>query len=337
MKYILSPDCLNVEGYLRNTILDLMRQNYAIIPKWDSNINSIKDPDFFNFLIKEEYIIENLYKKINKISVNYSSPEIIETIILDNYFNINTIQLIHFFNIRKVALITNSINDELVKYIKLLQNKDVNAIEVHFSIENLDDSLVNKINNITLNYLNCGFVVYVKKNCSVIIPNQVVLKNTSFHEERLNIGVNKFFINFLNYYESTLHNVYHNKKVYVSQCGEVYNSIDKTIYLGNTKNPEMILSNLVKCSLIWNTPKTKISVCQDCEFRNMCNDSRTPMQNKNNELFYINECNYNPYIAKWEGEEGYKTLAECGVISDENGFSIDHEKIAEINKELWGE
>ncbi|HLV91705.1 MAG TPA: hypothetical protein VKX34_01175, partial [Aequorivita sp.] len=54
-------------------------------------------------------------------------------------------------------------------------------------------------------------------------------------------------------------------------------------------------------------------------------------------MYNTTECNYNPYIAKWEGEEGYKTLSECGVISNENGFTIDHDKIAEINAKLWGE
>ncbi len=37
------------------------------------------------------------------------------------------------------------------------------------------------------------------------------------------------------------------------------------------------------------------------------------------------------------GEEDYFSLAECGVVSNETEFSIDHERIAEINKQLWGE
>lgn len=75
----------------------------------------------------------------------------------------------------------------------------------------------------------------------------------------------------------------------------------------------------------------------DCEFQNICTDNRLPKRRSGNGSWYnIYECNYNPYIAKWKGEEGYRTLAECGVNSDENGFSKNHERIAKINEELWG-
>ena len=69
----------------------------------------------------------------------------------------------------------------------------------------------------------------------------------------------------------------------------------------------------------------------------MCVDNRLPYKRKENEWFHKIECKYNPYIAKWEGEEGYQTLEECGVLSNEKGFSIDHEKIAKINAVLWDE
>ena len=46
-----------------------------------------------------------------------------------------------------------------------------------------------------------------------------------------------------------------------------------------------------------------------CEHRHMCVDSRTPLKGK---CFYFfkHECKYNPYIAKWQGEEGYITVEE---------------------------
>lgn len=88
----------------------------------------------------------------------------------------------------------------------------------------------------------------------------------------------------------------------------------------------------------WHSAKTKTDICQNCEFRYMCIDNRLPTQRQTDGLWYHTvECNYNPYIAKWKGEEGYRTLAQCGVKSDETGFSIDHERIAKINEELWGE
>jgi hypothetical protein len=84
--------------------------------------------------------------------------------------------------------------------------------------------------------------------------------------------------------------------------------------------------------------KENTFICSHCEYKNMCYDLREPFYNSViNKWYHKQECNYNPYIAKWKGEDGYRTLQECGVISNENGFSIDHEMIAKINLELWGE
>ena len=87
----------------------------------------------------------------------------------------------------------------------------------------------------------------------------------------------------------------------------------------------------------WNVKKDDSSVCSDCEFRYACMDRRIPEPRLVLGWFHATECPYNPYICKWQGEEGYRTLAECGVVSNAEDFSIDHERIAAINAELWGE
>lgn len=80
-----------------------------------------------------------------------------------------------------------------------------------------------------------------------------------------------------------------------------------------------------------------IDVCKDCEFRYMCVDAAIPNKRKDNSWYRSSECNYNPYISKWNNEEGYKTLSECGIIVGETGFSIDKEKLNTIINELWEE
>ena len=69
----------------------------------------------------------------------------------------------------------------------------------------------------------------------------------------------------------------------------------------------------------------------------MCVDNRLPYQRKNGNWYHKKECNYNPYISKWKGEEGYHTIEACGVITNENGYYRDDERIASINKGLWSE
>jgi len=104
----------------------------------------------------------------------------------------------------------------------------------------------------------------------------------------------------------------------------------------NVESLKKIFNDHAKLKL-WFIHKDLIDVCKDCEYRHMCVDSRLPNQRKDESSYHEEECSYNPYICKWKGEEGYKTLEECGVISNDQGFSIDHDKIASLNEKLWAD
>ena len=87
----------------------------------------------------------------------------------------------------------------------------------------------------------------------------------------------------------------------------------------------------------WNITKDQIDVCKDCEFRHMCTDCRVFIKDPENIYSQPAKCTYNPYIAKWQGEEGYVPVEECGKYTRETGFVVNHERVAELNKQLWGE
>jgi len=135
-----------------------------------------------------------------------------------------------------------------------------------------------------------------------------------------------FQINLLIFSESKEHNVFFNRKIYFTGSKPFATEGTDCRINDNFDEPK-----------IWLSSKDKTDICKHCEYRYMCVDNRIPVMRKENEWYHDTECNYNPYIAKWENEENYKTLIECGVISNKNEFSFNHEKIAEINKELWGE
>ena len=98
---------------------------------------------------------------------------------------------------------------------------------------------------------------------------------------------------------------------------------------------QMDFNELILKSTSNNINVNKILICKDCEFRFVCSNDFELIYDNLLEVFTKKtDCKYNPYIAKWEGEEGYQTLEECGVISDETGFFIDHKKIAIINAGL---
>jgi len=142
------------------------------------------------------------------------------------------------------------------------------------------------------------------------------------------------------YNESQHHNTFANRKLHVAETGTFGNtptSLDRWRFQGVDLShiPGIISSDQFRSQ--WDIPKNGIDVCRDCEHRHMCVDPILTMQRPDGSCFRPKECAYNPYICKWKGEEGYRTLAECGVVSNADGFSIDHERIAAINAELWGE
>jgi hypothetical protein len=87
---------------------------------------------------------------------------------------------------------------------------------------------------------------------------------------------------------------------------------------------------------LWSISKNKIEVCCSCEFNRICLDNRIPIQNtKNEKWIYSTECEYNPFISKWKGEDGYTNLEDAGIIVKQNNFIIDRRKINQLNKKLW--
>jgi len=51
-------------------------------------------------------------------------------------------------------------------------------------------------------------------------------------------------------------------------------------------------------------------VCQDCEFRHICTDCRAFIKDSNNIYSQPAKCGYNPYIAKWQNEEGWISVEQ---------------------------
>lgn len=142
--------------------------------------------------------------------------------------------------------------------------------------------------------------------------------------------------------ESISYHTYFSRKLFIDKRGDIRNAFESKEFFGNINQIKTAseLNSIVtshEFQYLWKVRKDKCDICKDCEFRHMCVDNRLPYEREKDQWYHKTECNYNPYISKWKDEAGYRTLAECGVVSNEHGFSIDHEKIAAINKELWGE
>ncbi|UOK43466.1 MULTISPECIES: hypothetical protein [Flavobacterium] len=146
--------------------------------------------------------------------------------------------------------------------------------------------------------------------------------------------------NLLTYFESAKCHVYFNRKLFIGKDSEIKNVFETVNVFGYLKDLSNInIKNLISLKGLnefWEVKKDDTFVCSDCEFRRLCVDNRVPIRGEG-KWKYNTECNYNPYISKWQHEEGYASLSECGVRSDLNEFYVDSEKINRINSQLWDE
>lgn len=155
-------------------------------------------------------------------------------------------------------------------------------------------------------------------------------------EPSITINPNNFVVNMENFIEAQQHNLYLNRKLIFTDKDRIvkHHNLLHTVYT----NKEAILEKLNSDEYqeICMVSKNQILVCNHCEFRYMCTDSRIPTKNKNDTWYYETECNYNPFICKWSHEEDYYTLKECGIDLDNNkGLKIDSLLLQNLFKKIW--
>lgn len=139
--------------------------------------------------------------------------------------------------------------------------------------------------------------------------------------------------------EAIYYHTYFNRKLYIGAKGEIKNAKETNVNFGYIYDciDKRILTNII-CSNefqeYWNVTKDKCDVCKHCEFRYMCVDNRLPYKRNHSEWYHKIECNYNPYIGKWSDNKDYKTLSECGIISNEHMFHINCNFLQKINAQI---
>ncbi|PKH50528.1 hypothetical protein CXF68_07385 [Tenacibaculum sp. Bg11-29] len=174
------------------------------------------------------------------------------------------------------------------------------------------------------------------ESVTIITNNKSILARKNLFrilitEENLGSFTNRDTID-LNYplfIESHSYHNYFNKKIHITFNGEIKNTPESPESFANLKEKdftEKISKAIIskKFQKYWKVHKDICDVCKNCEFRYMCVDNRIPQQRKLNEWYHKTECNYNPFIAKWKKEKGYKSLEKTGVISNHNKFFISH-------------
>jgi len=161
-------------------------------------------------------------------------------------------------------------------------------------------------------------------------------KPVSYNESSVN--PQSLIVNMPLYTESLHFNTFYNRKLCIDNDGKIKNYLTQKRSFGNIFSDEIedVISQKA-FQKIWKARKDLIDVCKECEFRYMCVDSRIPVKRKTYSYYHTTECPYNPYLCKWKSEEGYVPVSVCGTFFKETGFVPDKNKIASLNKQIWGE
>jgi SPASM domain peptide maturase of grasp-with-spasm system len=358
-------ECLPVRGYRRALIYDLARNDKRFIPlglydilqnftnkSLTSLINSFPDEqeiikEYLSFLQKHDYIFycdSNELDLFNSMKLDWQEPALLSTGIIEIH-NINLDYYNQIFNFllaagckQLVFYLDDSINVSLIKsLLSLLEASRIQSIDIVMSSSssNLDDfnqlAAVKRLNKI--------LITQATENNYNLATKQLRLKD-DFRFEKFRTSENSFIINLSFFTESRSHNSYFNQKIFFAKNGDIKNSFETSTVFANVNKIKSYeaLKTLVSSSEFqkqWHYNKDKCDVCKECEFRYMCLDNRELNERVDGSLYHKEECNYNPFICKWEGEEGYLNLEQCGVISNDSGCSIDNDKIDTINSKLW--
>ncbi len=359
----LFPNCLLVDGYIKSILYDIGKGDYYRIPKSISalirkgekfNYQSLKDSlSETNALIIEEWFLKFEELKLglfcekgerhlfSKISLDWSLPyKLINSII---YYKEDSFE--KAFN----QISSLMCQDLQIRFQSSMSSKSMRFIGMKIDSSNIKscEFVVRKIGHTNLNFLNSFinsnqrfrrfYFLNSLKNEFIKVGNSIIVfSNQKTFEDCTYIHSDYFVVNTLLFTESQNHNTCLNRKLCIDKDGYIRNCPYMEQHYGHISNTNIEdVVNLPEFQKWWHIKKDEIDVCKDCEFRHMCTDCRAFIKDPENIYSQPAKCTYNPYICKWEGEEGYVPVEECGTYSRETGFVPDKKKIKKLNKQIW--
>ncbi|MCK9321702.1 MAG: grasp-with-spasm system SPASM domain peptide maturase, partial [Bacteroidales bacterium] len=341
--FILPSTNILVRGYSRSIVLLLSESNYHYIPNAlyeilnlhpDRTIAEIKliyDNKFSNII--EEYFISLVKRRIvfplnfstehkpQKFIIGHTCDKIIDNAIIEIgektitnlKYLINELSELgceHLMLLSKGKNEKNKIYDFLVSF----NNTAFRSIDLAVSWDGTE--MNSFIESFFLSQIRLFRVfIYNANENSVNFYDKFRLKQYILSKDNI---LNKcelsfqtgFVISKSMYVDSISNNNCLGKKLIVTKDGNVKKCLLSNEVFGDiTKNT---LSQIISKENFWcymNYSKDEIDVCKDCEFRYMCIDCRfrrTTQDNFSQPVF----CTYNPYIAKWQSEDGWISVEQ---------------------------
>jgi SPASM domain peptide maturase of grasp-with-spasm system len=94
-----------------------------------------------------------------------------------------------------------------------------------------------------------------------------------------------------------------NRKISIDAAGNIKNCPAMKQSMGHISHTS--LASVIgqdEFTKYWHINKDQVNICKDCEFRYICHDCRTFIENPQDLFSKPLKCSYNPYEARWEDE-----------------------------------
>ncbi len=359
--YLRNRMCFTINGFNRAIIYDLNRQDYyfAPVPLYEIIVND--DVIIFDdaetkvwkqFLLDKELIFTidspSEIELFPIASTKFETPNLFSCLILHDNIAQKLFQNFESLHLLNVSVVVHKYDKlKTKKFLESLAKYEIDSIYLFLPEKNRNYSIhefenLNSIRQLFNIYLFDGSTQIESETEEKKVYDSVNVVSLPYSFENFSSAmlVEKMQVNYNHFFEAYNFHNYFNQKVYIDKRGNIKNGLNNQESYGNinsiTKEDFLKHIGSKKFQKLWNVKKEDTLVCKDCEFRFMCVDPRVPKLNSKGQWFHTEECNYNPYLSKWKGEEGYKTLTESGVDINESGeLFIDKEMLKNIFDAAW--
>ncbi|MDD5569531.1 MAG: grasp-with-spasm system SPASM domain peptide maturase [Bacteroidales bacterium] len=332
--------CIPVKGYERSAICDIHRCNVEFIPnslyeiitnnenKTYSELIEIFGAEqkqvideYFEFLLEKEFgyfFNKDELELFPKLNLQWDFYSDVSNAIIDlkEYSNydikeaIKQLDDIDCFHLQ-IRFFLKTQKEKIIELLELINETSIRSVQVMLSFNTLNNT--DEYIQLCKDYLKISKIECYNSRKSEIIDvfgnlSQVLLNGKKIKDETTcgMVDVGYFSPNTPHFTESQHHNTCLNRKISIDANGKIKNCPSMQKSFGNIKNTTL-KEALGKPGFkdLWSIRKDDIDVCKDCEFRYICTDCRAYLKDPSNIYSQPAKCLYNPYIAKWEGEEGY--------------------------------
>ncbi len=320
--------CPIVNGYKRDVIYDLNRNDFAFIPKsltdfirfcegrTKAEINRyIKHSEYqqiyttyIDFIFAREfafYSIPGSYMNFTEYSnEQYDIPYPLKTIVIAYHPESCYNQLIRKADGNHIPSLSFDLTHrsfsapDIIRIFTMLADNYFHSI--NFKLTGAQIHLITTINGCLSNYPFHIFIYLPFETDTAALTK--LFPHIQFRQYS-DQGVNPscdFIVHYDFYFEAIDFNPFYYKKMYINYDGYISFTGYAGVSVGHIKSQDINYTDLLKMSpILWHIPKSKIKDCCMCEFRLMCCTANMA-EEKGDGWVLSKACNYDPYTMTWQ-------------------------------------